>query len=171
MSAILFFIFASCGPLNVFRCTLSTAKKALFHIFFVHACVHQYIWVPPMGFYSGGCCEINIFFFSILRGYSTPGPYFYRLCALSQEIKQFCTKFHMDLIRNVPRNSKITVLFQYRLLLWSYSKKCVKINIFHFLIHINQKPLDLLNSSVVIRFLGMLPIRDISYLSPMCCNF
>ena len=53
------------------------------------------------------------FFREPLRGYCTPGP-FWRLCAFSQKIKQHWTKYPMDLIRNVPRNSKITVLFQYR---------------------------------------------------------
>ena len=47
-----------------------------------------------------------------LRGYCTPGPYFWRLCAFSQKIKQLRTKYPMDLVRNVPRNSKITVLLQ-----------------------------------------------------------
>ena len=47
-----------------------------------------------------------------LRGYCTPGPYFWRLCAFSQKIKQLWTKYPMDLVRNVPRNSKITVLLQ-----------------------------------------------------------
>ena len=47
-----------------------------------------------------------------LRGYCTPGPYFWRLCAFSQKIKQLRTKHPMDLVRNVPRNSKITILLQ-----------------------------------------------------------
>ena len=47
-----------------------------------------------------------------LRGYCTPGPYFWRLCAFSQKIKQLRTKYPMHLVRNVPRNSKITVLLQ-----------------------------------------------------------
>ena len=47
-----------------------------------------------------------------LRGYCTSGPYFLRLCAFSQKIKQLRTKYPMDLVRNVPRNSKITVLLQ-----------------------------------------------------------
>ena len=47
-----------------------------------------------------------------LRGYCTPGPYFWRLCAFSQRIKQHWSKYPMDLVRNVPRNSKITVLLQ-----------------------------------------------------------
>ena len=70
-----------------------------------------------------------------LRGYCTSGPYFWRLCAFSQKIKQLRTKYPMDLVRNVPRNSKITVLLQLRQLLWSYSEKCAKINIFHVLSH------------------------------------
>ena len=71
----------------------------------------------------------------VLRGYCTPGPYFWRICAFSQNIKQLRTKYPMDLVRNVPRNSKITVLLQWRPLLWSYSQKCAKINIFHVLNH------------------------------------
>ena len=47
-----------------------------------------------------------------LRGYCTSGSYFWRLCAFSQKIKQLRTKYSMDLVRNVPRNSKITVLLQ-----------------------------------------------------------
>ena len=39
-----------------------------------------------------------------LRGYCTPGPYFWSLCAFSQKIKQPRTKYPMDLVRNVPRN-------------------------------------------------------------------
>ena len=47
-----------------------------------------------------------------LRGYCTSGPYFWRLCAFSQKIKQLWTKYPMDLVRNIPKNSKITVLLQ-----------------------------------------------------------
>ena len=54
------------------------------------------------------------YFFKYLRGYCTPRPYFWRLCAFSQKIKQLRTKYPMDLVRNVPRNSKITVLLQSR---------------------------------------------------------
>ena len=67
-----------------------------------------------------------------LRGYCTPGPYLGRLCAFSQKIKQLRTKYSMDLVRNVPRNSKNTVLLQLRPLLWSYSAKCELINIYMF---------------------------------------
>ena len=70
-----------------------------------------------------------------LRGYCTSGPYFWRFCAFSQKIKQPRTKYPMDLVWNVPRNSKITILLQCRQLLWSYSEKCAKINIFHVLSH------------------------------------
>ena len=49
---------------------------------------------------------------SNLRGYCTSGPYFGRLCAFSQKIKQLWTKYPMNLVWNVPRNSKITVLLQ-----------------------------------------------------------
>ena len=45
-----------------------------------------------------------------LRGYCTPGPYFWRLCAFSQKVNNLWTKYPMDLVRNVPRNSEITVL-------------------------------------------------------------
>ena len=48
----------------------------------------------------------------LLREYCTPGPYFWRLCAFSQKIKRLWTKYPMDLVRNVPRNLKITVLTQ-----------------------------------------------------------
>ena len=51
-----------------------------------------------------------------LRGYCTPGTYFWRLCVFSQKIKPLWTKcYPIYLIRTVPRNSKITVLFQYTL--------------------------------------------------------
>ena len=40
-----------------------------------------------------------------------------------QQQQQLWTKFPTDLVRNVLRNSKITVLLQERPLLWSYSKK------------------------------------------------
>ena len=49
---------------------------------------------------------------STLRGYCTSGPYFWRLCAFSKKIKQLWTKYPMDLVWNIPRNSKITVLLQ-----------------------------------------------------------
>ena len=45
-----------------------------------------------------------------LRGYCTPGPYFLRLCEFSQKVKQLWTKYQMDLMRNVPRNSKISFI-------------------------------------------------------------
>ena len=54
----------------------------------------------------------EIWYGESLRGYCTSGPYFWRLCAFSQKIKQLRTKYPMDLVRNVPRNSKITVLLQ-----------------------------------------------------------
>ena len=44
-------------------------------------------------------------------GYCTLGPYFWRLCAFSQKIKQLWTKYPMDLVRNVPRNSKSQIYF------------------------------------------------------------
>ena len=47
-----------------------------------------------------------------LRGYCTSGPYFWRLFAFSQKMKQLWTKKPMDLVRNVPRNSKTTTLLQ-----------------------------------------------------------
>ena len=39
------------------------------------------------------------------RGYSTPGPYFGRLCAFAQKIKLWL-KYPMDLVRSVPRKLK-----------------------------------------------------------------
>ena len=56
--------------------------------------------------------NVNNETWKMLRGYCTSGPYFWRLCAFSQKIKQLRTKHPMDLVRNVPRNSKITVLLQ-----------------------------------------------------------
>ena len=47
-----------------------------------------------------------------LRGNCTPGPYFWSLCAFSQQINKLRTKYPMDLVRNVPRNLEITVLLQ-----------------------------------------------------------
>ena len=76
-----------------------------------------------------------IVLYTFLRGYCTPGPYFGRLCAFSQNIKQLRTKYSMDLVRNVPRNSKNTVLLQLRPLLLSYSAKCELINILYVLSH------------------------------------
>ena len=61
------------------------------------------MWLIPLD-------RVTILF--TLRGYCTPGPYFWRLCPFSQKIKQLRTKYPMDLDRNVPRNSKITVLLQ-----------------------------------------------------------
>ena len=104
---------------------------------------------------------------SILRGYCTSGPYFWRFCAFSQKIKQPRTKYPMDLVRNVPRNSKITILLQCRPLLWSYSEKCAKINIFHVLSH---KSITAWVSETPVQYL-MLPIRNISYLLSMYCSF
>ena len=82
-------------------------------------------------------CFVLFCFFKLLnlRGYCTSGPYFWRFCAFSQKIKQLRTKYPMDLVRNVPRNSKITILLQCRPLLWRDSEKCAKINIFHVLSH------------------------------------
>ena len=88
-----------------------------------------------------------------LRGYCTSGPYFRRLFAFSQKIKQLWTKKPMDLVRNVPRNSKITVLRQWRQLLWSYSEKCAKINILHVL---NHKSITTWVSEIPVQLLGSL---------------
>ena len=90
------------------------------------------------GRFSGSfsiCCRSRWHPAKSLRGYCTSGPYFWRFCAFSQKIKQLRSKYPMDLVRNVPRNSKITILLQCRPLLWSYSEKCAKINIFHVLSH------------------------------------
>ena len=46
----------------------------------------------------------------IITGYSTPRPYFWRLSPFSPKIKQLWTKYPMHLIRNVPRNSKISFI-------------------------------------------------------------
>ena len=95
--------------------------------------------VPPQPrFVPENLKNLNTFLCQIwllLRGYCTPGPYFGRLCAFSQKIKQLRTKYSMDLVRNVPRNSKNTVLLQLRPLLWSYSAKCELINILYVLSH------------------------------------
>ena len=71
-------------------------------------------------------CSISCFFKGVLH------PWALFLKTLYIFSKNKCP---MDLVRNVPRNSKITVLLQQRPSLWSYSKKCVKINIFHVLSH------------------------------------
>ena len=110
------------------------------------------------------------YFHVYLRGYCTPDPYFWRLCAFSQKNRQLWTKYPMDLVRNVPRNSKITVLLQLRPLLCSYSEKCATIDIFYVLSHKSITTWQW-NSNALIRFLGMLPIRNMSYLLPMCCSF
>ena len=88
-----------------------------------------------------------------LRGYCTSGPYFLRPFAFSQKIKQLWTKKPMDLVTNVPRNSKITVLLQQRQLLWSYSEKCTKINILHVL---NHKSITTWVSEIPVQLLGSL---------------
>ena len=65
--------------------------------------------------YSSMANQIHMFHTKhsiLLRGYCTPGPYFWRLCVFSQKIKQIWTMYPVHLIRNVPRNSKITVSFQ-----------------------------------------------------------
>ena len=43
------------------------------------------------------------FFLSFLRGYCTSGPYFWRLRAFSQKIKQLRTKYPMDLVRKCSK--------------------------------------------------------------------
>ena len=103
-----------------------------FHVSFANFCLFGYCsWATS---YTGGPCglssmledhlitsiayfpkgDLRIFceYSEHLRGYCTPGPYFWRFCVFSQKIKHLWTKYPMDLIRNVPRNSKITVLFQ-----------------------------------------------------------
>ena len=49
-------------------------------------------------------------FCPLLRGYSTPRPYFGRLCVFSQKIKQLCRKYPMDLIRNVTCKNHILLV-------------------------------------------------------------
>ena len=107
--------------------------------FFKYICNFLDQLLHPYKSYGRDMSGILFFIFAScesLRGYCPPGPYFWRLCAFSQKIKQLRTKYPiMDLVRNVPRNSKITVLLQWRPLLWSYSQICAKINIFHVLNH------------------------------------
>ena len=70
------------------------------------------------------------------KGVLHPWALFWKtFCIFSQKIKQLRTKYSMDLVRNVPRNSKNTVLIQLRPLLWSYSAKCELINILYVLNH------------------------------------
>ena len=52
-----------------------------------------------------------------LKGVQHPGPYFLRLRVFTQKIKQLRTKYAMNLVRIVPRISKITVFLQQRPLL------------------------------------------------------
>ena len=66
----------------------------------------------PLELYSCSDCMLNLSCNFNLRGYCTSGPYFWRLCAFSQKIKQLWTKYPMNLVRNISRNSKITVLLQ-----------------------------------------------------------
>ena len=94
-------------------------------------CMYVCMYVSLVKDHNWTVLKIKIY----LRGYCTSGPYFWRLCAFSQKIKQLRTKYPMDLVRNVPRNSKITVLLQQRPLLWNYNEKCAKINTFHVLNH------------------------------------
>ena len=118
--------------------------------FFTSRIYHQWLYQQTRNAFSTGiginnfihtlmsCSNIifrKLMTYYLLRGYCTSGPYFWRFCAFSQKIKQLRTKYPMDLVRNVPRNSKITILLQCRPLLWSYSEKCAKINIFHVLSH------------------------------------
>ena len=65
----------------------------------------------PLNLFKEHSCMLHVVRIWQLRGYCTHGSYFWRLCVFSQKIKQFRTKYPMDLIRK-PRDSKITVLFQ-----------------------------------------------------------
>ena len=69
---------------------------------------YRFPYIPLINFTSRRALSMIMY----LRGYCTPGPYFLRLCAFSQKIKQLRTKYPMDLVRNVPRNSNITILLQ-----------------------------------------------------------
>ena len=121
------------------------------HAYCRHFCVLPYetlfmphLWLSKYWQFQKGLENVSLpisviflalYLLLLLRGYCTSGPYFWRLCAFSQKINQIWTKYPMDLVKNVPRNSKITVSLQCRPLLWSYSEKCAKINIFHVLNH------------------------------------
>ena len=76
----------------------------------------------------------------VLSGYSTPVPYFWRLCAFSQKIKQLWTKYPMDLFRNVPMNSNINFYFS-RDHCCEVTVQNVRRSIFAMFWAINQQPL------------------------------
>ena len=47
-----------------------------------------------------------------IKGVQHPWALFLESLCIFSKNKQLCTKYSMDLVRNVPRNSKITVLLQ-----------------------------------------------------------
>ena len=79
--------------------------ELIVYVFCLFVCL--FVWLFVCLF-----CFALFFKMADLRGYCTPGPYFSRFCAFSQKIKQLRTTYPMDLVRNVPRNSKITGLLQ-----------------------------------------------------------
>ena len=91
-----------------------------------------------------------------------------------KKIKQLWTKKILSIWSEMFQGTqKYSFTSADTLLLWSYSKKFAKINIFHVLSHksITTWVSEIIYSSAVIRFVGTLPIRNISYLWPMCYNF
>ena len=108
--------------------------------------------------------------FSALRGTAPQSLIFENFAHFLKKINQLWTKYPLDLVRNVPRNSKLLFYFSLETIVVKLGKICAKINIFHVLSHksittwVNEIPVQYF-------FLGMLPIRNIFYLSPMCCNF
>ena len=72
------------------------------HTGFLSLLFHMKIYIPSLLLSEFGICwQVHTI---TSRGYSTPVPYFWRLCAFSQKIKQLWTKYPMNLVRNVPRN-------------------------------------------------------------------
>ena len=110
--------------LQLKKWTIHTIKKIDLIFFFLnqttylkHMCWQHLSWVTSVvaKYKLLALWELLTTLFSYfysLRRYCTPGPYFWRLRVFSQKIKQLRTKYPMDLVRNVPRNSKTTVLLQ-----------------------------------------------------------
>ena len=129
-----------------------------YHQNIIRSCwVYRSFWVHPARQDGGRVTSQSKRSFPIqcieISGTAPLGLIFWRLCAFSQNIKQLWTKNLMDLVRNVPRNSKITVLLQQVSLLWSYSEKCAKINILHVL---NHKSITTWVSEIPVQLLGSL---------------
>ena len=116
----------SCSALFIPKDWFYLLLKSVYHLLsFTHSFVLLYLssyktsrfsYQIPECLMISDCCVIYFAWthekgcYLCLRGYCTPWPYFWRLCAFSRKIKQLRTKYSMDLVRNVPRNSKITVL-------------------------------------------------------------